>query len=99
MWRLTQETGITYFGTSAPFIAACMKAGVEPGRDFDLSALRGIGSTASPLPPEGFAWVYQHIKSDVLLGSTSGGTDICTSLAFSCPILPVHAGVCRGARC
>ncbi len=98
MWRLTQETGITYFGTSAPFIAACMKAGVEPGRDFDLSALRGIGSTASPLPPEGFAWVYQHIKSDVLLGSTSGGTDICTSLAFSCPILPVHAGElqCRG---
>ncbi len=98
MWRLAEETGITYFGTSAPFIAACMKSGVEPGRDFDLTALRGIGSTASPLPPEGFAWVYQHIKSDVLLGSTSGGTDICTSLAFSCPILPVHAGElqCRG---
>ncbi len=98
MWRLVEETGITYFGTSAPFLAACMKAGIEPGRDFDLSALRGIGSTASPLPPEGFAWVYEHVKRDLLLGSTSGGTDICTSLAFSCPILPVHAGElqCRG---
>ena len=92
MWRLAEELGITYFGTSAPFLAACMKAGVEPGRDFDLSALRGIGSTASPLPPEGFAWVYEHVKRDLLLGSASGGTDICTSLAMSCPILPVHAG-------
>ncbi|MQG76361.1 MAG: acetoacetate--CoA ligase [SAR202 cluster bacterium] len=98
LWRLVEETGITYFGTSAPFLAACMKAGVEPGRDFDLSALRGIGSTASPLPPEGFAWVYDHVKRDLLLGSASGGTDICTSLAMSCPILPVHAGElqCRG---
>jgi len=98
LWRLAEETGITYFGTSAPYIAACMKAGVEPGRDFDLTALRGIGSTASPLPPEGFAWVYGHVKRDLLLGSTSGGTDICTSLAFSCPILSVHAGElqCRG---
>ena len=98
MWRLVEETGITYFGTSAPFLAACMKAGVEPGRDFDLSTLRGIGSTASPLPPEGFGWVYEHVKRDLLLGSASGGTDICTSLAMSCPILPVHAGElqCRG---
>jgi acetoacetyl-CoA synthetase len=98
LWRLAEETGITYFGTSAPHITACMKAGVEPGRDFDLTALRGIGSTASPLPPEGFAWVYDHVKRDLLLGSTSGGTDICTSLAFSCPILSVHAGElqCRG---
>jgi len=92
MWRLVEETGITYFGTSAPFLAACMKAGIEPNRDFDLSRLRGIGSTASPLPPEGFAWVYDHVKRDLLLGSASGGTDICTPLAMSCPILPVHAG-------
>ena len=92
MWRLVEEAGITYFGTSAPFISACMKAGVEPGQNCDLTALRGIGSTASPLPPEGFNWVYQHVKSDLLLGSTSGGTDICTSLAISCPTLPVYAG-------
>ena len=92
LWRLAQDTGITYFGTSAPFLAACAKAGVEPGRDFDLSALRGIGSTASPLPPESFGWVYEHVKRDVVLGSASGGTDICTAQAGPCPILPVHAG-------
>ena len=92
LWRLAQDTGITYFGTSAPYIAACMKAGVEPGRDFDLRALRGIGSTASPLPPESFGWVYEHVKRDVVLGSASGGTDICTAQAGPCPLLPVHAG-------
>lgn len=92
LWRLAQDTGMTYFGTSAPYIAACMKAGVEPGRDFDLSALRGIGSTASPLPPESFGWVYEHVKRDVVLGSASGGTDVCTAQAGPCPLLPVHAG-------
>ncbi|MCY4624642.1 MAG: acetoacetate--CoA ligase [Chloroflexi bacterium] len=92
LWRLAQDTGITYFGTSAPFLAACAKAAVEPGCDFDLSALRGIGSTASPLPPESFGWVYEHVKRDVVLGSASGGTDICTAQAGPCPILPVHAG-------
>lgn len=92
LWRLAQDTGITYFGTGAPYIAACMKAGVEPGRDFDLSALRAIGSTASPLPPEAFGWVYEHVKGDLVLGSASGGTDICTAQAGPCPILPVHAG-------
>lgn len=92
LWRLAQDTGMTYFGTSAPFIAACMKGGVEPGRDFDVSALRGMGSTASPLPPEGFAWVYEHVKRDIVLGSASGGTDVCTAQAGPCPIVPVHAG-------
>ena len=92
LWRLAQDTGISYFGTSAPFLAACAKSGVEPGREFDLSALRGIGSTASPLPPESFAWVYEHVKRDVVLGSASGGTDVCTAQAGPCPILPVHAG-------
>ena len=92
LWRLAQDTGVTYFGTSAPYIAACMKASVEPGRDFDLSALRAIGSTASPLPPEAFGWVYERVKADLVLGSASGGTDICTAQAGPCPILPVHAG-------
>ena len=92
LWRLTQDVGISYFGTSAPYIAACMQAGVEPGRDFDLLALRGIGSTASPLPPEAFGWVYRHVKEDVVLGSASGGTDVCTAQAGPCPVLPVHAG-------
>lgn len=98
LWRLAEETGITYFGTSAPYLLSCLKAGIEPGRDFDLSRIVGIGSTGAPLPPEGFAWVYEHVKRDVLLGSTSGGTDVCTAFVGPCPLLPVRSGElqCRG---
>ena len=59
--------------------------------------MRGIGSTGSPLPPEGFRWVYQHVGSDLLLGSFSGGTDVCTGFVGPCPLLPVRAGVIAGA--
>jgi acetoacetyl-CoA synthetase len=98
LWRFAEETGMTYFGTSAPYIQACMKTGIEPGREYDLTALRAVGSTASPLPPEGFAWVYDHVKRDLLVGSASGGTDVCAAFVLSCPLLPVHAGEiqCRG---
>ncbi|HET7263171.1 MAG TPA: acetoacetate--CoA ligase [bacterium] len=98
LWRLAAETGMTYFGTSAPFLLACMKAGIEPGKTFDLSRLRGIGSTGAPLTPEGFAWVYDHVSPSLLLGSASGGTDIATAFVLSCPLLPVRAGEiqCRG---
>jgi acetoacetyl-CoA synthetase len=98
LWRLAETTGVTYFGTSAAYVLACMKAGVEPGRDADLSALRSIGSTGSPLPPEGFAWLYQHVGGDILVGSVSGGTDVCTAFVESCPWLPVYPGEiqCRG---
>ena len=92
LWRLAADTGVTYFGTGAPYLMACAKAGLAPGRDLDLSALRGIGSTGSPLPPEGFRWVYQHVGSDLLLGSFSGGTDLCTGFVGPCPLLPVRAG-------
>jgi len=92
MWGFAEEAGVTCFGTSAGFIAACMKVGVEPGRDHDLGNLRSIGSTGSPLPVEGFEWVYQHVKRDVWLFSTSGGTDLCTAFVGACPLLPVHAG-------
>ena len=92
LWRFAERAGITYFGTSAAFVLASMKAGVEPAREVDLSALHSIGSTGSPLPPEGFAWLYEHVAPDVLVGSTSGGTDVCTSFVTSCPLLPVHAG-------
>jgi len=92
MWGFAEEAGVTCFGTSAGFIAACMKVGVEPGRDHDLGGLRSIGSTGSPLPVEGFEWVYQHVKRDVWLFSTSGGTDLCTAFVGACPLLPVHAG-------
>ena len=92
LWKLAEETGMTHFGTSAGYLTGCMKAEIEPGRDFDLSALKGVGSTGSPLPPEGFGWVYAHVKEDLWLYSTSGGTDLCTAFVGGVPLLPVRAG-------
>ena len=92
LWRFAERSGMTYLGTSAAFILASSKAGVAPARDVDLSALHSIGSTGSPLPPEGFAWLYEQVAPDVLVGSTSGGTDVCTSFVTSCPLLPVYPG-------
>ena len=97
LWRMAAQAGVTYFGTGAPYLLACAKAGLDPGRDHDLSRLRGVGSTGSPLPPEGFRWVYQNVGSDLLLGSYSGGTDVCTGFVGPCPLLPVRAGVIAGA--
>jgi len=98
LWRLAEQTGMTYFGTSAPYVLGCQKVGVEPAHAARLDRLRAIGSTGAPLPPEGFAWVYEHVKRDLLLGSVSGGTDVCTAFLLSCPLLPVRAGEiqCRG---
>jgi len=101
LWKLAAEVKINHFGTSAPFIVACMKAGLEPGRDNDLSALRSIGSTGSPLPPEAFDYVYEKIKRDVWLCSMSGGTDVCTAFVGGNPLLPVYEGEiqCRTLGC
>ena len=98
LWRLIADTGVTYAGTGAPYLLACAKAGLRPGADHDLSKLRGVGSTGSPLPPEGFRWVYDAVGSDLLLGSFSGGTDLCTGFVGPSPLLPVRAGVIAG-RC
>ena len=92
LWDFAERAQVTCFGTSAGFLTACMKAGVEPGRDNDLSRVRSLGSTGSPLPVEGFEWVYEHVKRDVWLFSTSGGTDVCTAFVGGCPLLPVYAG-------
>ncbi|HMG14096.1 MAG TPA: acetoacetate--CoA ligase [Saprospiraceae bacterium] len=92
LWQLAETTGINHFGTSAPYIISCMKRELSPGKQFDLSSLRSIGSTGSPLPPEAFGWVYEHIKKDVWLTSMSGGTDVCTAFVGGCPILPVYQG-------
>jgi acetoacetyl-CoA synthetase len=92
LWDLAERAGITCFGTSASYIAACMKADVEPSAGRDLSALRAIGSTGSPLAPEGFQWIYDHVGADTWLYSTSGGTDVCTAFVGGVPILPVHRG-------
>src|SRR5437764_7983652 len=80
------------FGTSAGYIHACMKAGIEPGKTYDLSKLRGMGSTGSPLPPEGFQWIYDHVKQDLWLASVSGGTDVCSAFVGGSILLPVYAG-------
>jgi acetoacetyl-CoA synthetase len=101
MWELAQRTQMTCMGVSAGLLAASEDAGVRPGRDYDLSALRGIGSTGSPLAPESFDWVYREVKPDVWLFSTSGGTDVCTAFVGGCPLLPVYAGElqCRVLGC
>ena len=92
LWDFAARTRMTTFGTSASYIGACMKAGVEPGEERDLSALRAVGSTGSPLSPEGFRWVYEHVGADTWLFSTSGGTDLCTAFVGGVPELPVHEG-------
>jgi acetoacetyl-CoA synthetase len=102
LWRMAADAGVTYFGTGAPYLMACAKAGLSPGRELDLAALRGIGSTGSPLPPEGFRWVYERVGTGLQLGSFSGGTDLCTGFVGPSPLLPVRAGIiagpCLGAR-
>jgi acetoacetyl-CoA synthetase len=102
LWRLAGSVGITYFGTSAPFLLACRKAGIVPKDLADLSALRAIGSTGAPLPPEGFRWVYEAVSNGVQLNSLSGGTDVCTGFVGASPMLPVHEGEitcrCLGAK-
>jgi acetoacetyl-CoA synthetase len=92
LWDLAERTEMTCLGTSASYIAACMKAGLEPGSGRDLSRLRAVGSTGSPLAPEGFQWIYDHVGSDTWLFSTSGGTDVCTAFVGGVPILPVYRG-------
>jgi acetoacetyl-CoA synthetase len=104
LWRLAAQAGVTYFGTGAPYLVTSMKAGLRPGAEHDLSRLRGIGSTGSPLPPEAFDWVYDAIAEPqgLTLGSYSGGTDMCTGFVGPCPLLPVRRGIiagpCLGAK-
>jgi acetoacetyl-CoA synthetase len=101
LWRMAARERITVFGASAPFLTACSSAGVVPKDVADLSRVRYLGSTGAPLPPEGFAWVYENVGRDLLLGSLSGGTDVCTAFVHSNPLLPVRAGEiqCRALGC
>ncbi len=92
LWQLAEHSKMTVFGTSAAYLMSCMNAGLEPGRRYHLNALKTIGSTGSPLSPEGFGCVYDHVKKDILLGSVSGGTDPCTAFLGCNPLLPVRAG-------
>ena len=96
MWKLIQDERITIFGTSASYINFLKKYGIEPGRDYDLSSLREISQTGSPLSADGFEYVYREIKKDVHLNSISGGTDINGCFAIGNPISPVYAGELQG---
>lgn len=98
LWRMAAETGVTFFGTSAPFLLSCRKAGLVPRELTDLRRVRGLGSTGAPLPPEGFHWVYDNVGRDLLLTSFSGGTDVCTGFVGGSPLLPVYEGEISG-RC
>jgi acetoacetyl-CoA synthetase len=91
LWDLAADAGVTCFGTSAAYISACMKAEIEPRAARDLSRLRSVGSTGSPLSADGFRWVYDNL-GDVWLFSTSGGTDICSAFVGGVPTLPVDEG-------
>jgi acetoacetyl-CoA synthetase len=101
LWALAEQTATNTFGTSAGYITACEKAGLQPARVHDLGALRAVGSTGSPLPPEGFRWVHDHVGEDVWLFSTSGGTDVCTAFVGGSALLPVYEGElqCRALGC
>ncbi len=92
LWDLAEHAGITCFGTSAAYISACMKAGVEPAAGRDLSRLRSVGSTGSPLSPEGFRWIYDQVGSETWLYSMSGGSDVCSAFVGGVPTLPVYEG-------
>jgi acetoacetyl-CoA synthetase len=92
LWALAERTSITCLGASAGLLASAEKAGIDPAREYDLGALRAVGSTGSPLAPESFRWVYEHVDPDVWLFSTSGGTDVCTAFVGGCPLLPVYEG-------
>lgn len=101
LWRMAEKCKVTHFGVSAPYLMSCLKADIAPGQQFDLSSMRCVGSTGAPLPPEGFAWVYQRVGNDLLMASISGGTDVLTAFVMSSPMLPIYAGEmqCRALGC
>lgn len=102
LWRFVEQAGITVFGAGAAFFTGNMKAGVHPAREADLSRLRAVGSTGSPLPAEAYDWVYRQVRDDIWLAPMSGGTDFAGSFVAGCPLLPLHAGEmqcrCLGAK-
>ena len=98
LWKMAQDEKITIFGTSAGYIAALQNAGVKPGKEYDLTALKTILSTGSPLSVEGFEFIYEEVKKDLQLASISGGSDLNGCFALGNPMGPVYAGElqCRG---
>jgi acetoacetyl-CoA synthetase len=101
LWNFIDEIEVHHFGTSAGFILANLKENIEPALHHAFSSLRSIGSTGSTLPPEGFNWIYKHVKKDIWLTSMSGGTDICSAFVGGNPLWPVYPGEiqCRALGC
>ncbi|MGH2873458.1 MAG: acetoacetate--CoA ligase [Solirubrobacteraceae bacterium] len=96
-WRLAERNRATMMGVSPPYLMACRKAGLDLRRDFDLSSLRVLCAAGSPLPAEGYRWVYEQLGPEVLLINGSGGTDVCTGIVSGCFALPVYEGEIAGA--
>jgi acetoacetyl-CoA synthetase len=97
LWQLAEEAGVTYFGSSAAFIHTCLKEAIKPSEQFDLSQIRALGSTGSPLSPAGFQWVYENVNPHLALESFSGGTDLCTGFVGGIRLQPIYAGEIQGA--
>ncbi|PRX45379.1 acetoacetyl-CoA synthetase [Prauserella shujinwangii] len=92
LWRLAEKHRVTFFGTSAPFVQSCLKAHLRPAAEYDLSAMRAVGSTGAPLSEEGFRWIADEVGRHVQICSVSGGTDLCTAFVGSAPDVPVWLG-------
>jgi acetoacetyl-CoA synthetase len=95
-WRVAEETRPTFMGASPAFLMACRKAGLEPGREYDLSSIRAFGTAGSPLPIEAYRYIYEQLGPDVLLINGSGGTDVCSGIVGGSPLLPVYEGEISG---
>jgi acetoacetyl-CoA synthetase len=95
-WRVAEETRPSFMGVSPVFLMACRKAGLQPGRDCDLSSIRVFATAGSPLPGEGYRYVYEQLGPDVLLINGSGGTDVCTGYVGACMLTPVYDGEISG---
>ncbi len=95
-WRLAAETRPTVMGVSPSFVMACRKAGLAPGEEFDLSSIRVVPIAGSPLPPEGYDWLYEQLGPDMLLVNGSGGTDVCSAIVSGCALQPVVRGEMAG---
>jgi acetoacetyl-CoA synthetase len=95
-WRVAEETKPSFMGASPAFLMGCRKAGLHPGRDCELSSIRAFGTAGSPLPAEGYRYVYEELGPDVLLINGSGGTDVCSGIVGGSPLLPVYDGEISG---
>lgn len=92
IWEFVARENITFFGAGAALFAGCLKAGIKPIEDVDLTALRSLGSTGSPLSPDAYNWIYNQVKSDVWLAPISGGTDLAGAFVLGHPAMPVRTG-------